>query len=61
MGWTLPELRALEADEFEELCAWARERAKPKDEESVDADELVAAMDERKRREQEEQEDSGLV
>jgi hypothetical protein len=51
LGWTLEELRALEVEEYEELVAWALERSKGKDDDSIDADEVVRQLDEKKRRE----------
>ena len=45
MGWTLGQLRDLESDEYDELIAWARQRAEKSQGEdgSIDMDQLIDA------------------
>lgn len=43
MGWTLPDLRDLEVEEFNALCDWAQRRSEARDEDSVDVDALMEA------------------
>lgn len=61
MQWSLDELRELDEAEYDALIAWAEKRGKPKDDETIDADEMVKAMDEKKRKAREEVEGDGVV
>lgn len=41
MGWTLPQLRDLTVEEYDELIKWAQDKGKDKD--STDMDEVLDA------------------
>ena len=43
MHWSLAELREMDADEYQELIAWAVDRSKPKDDDSMDIDAVIDA------------------
>ena len=43
MGWTLPEVRDLDTDEWDALVAWVRHKA-DRQNDSMDADAVVDAM-----------------
>lgn len=59
MGWTLADVRALDPDEFDDLVLWAKERNKGHDADTVDADDIVAALDEKKRAQDADDDDDG--
>jgi hypothetical protein len=42
MHWSLDQVRALDADEFDELIAWAQEKGEDKDG-SMDMDKVIEA------------------
>ena len=41
MHWSLDTLRAMDADEYEELLTWAQDKGKPAD--SMDVDDVLKA------------------
>ena len=43
MHWSLDYVRDLGEDEYDELIAWAQERSKPKDDDSMDIDAVIDA------------------
>jgi hypothetical protein len=43
MHWSLAEVREMDSEEYVELLAWARDKNKDSDPDSVDADAIVEA------------------
>ena len=59
MGWSLDQLRDLDADEYDELLKWSSEKREPDGEGSMDVDAYLESKDARGRAGAEDESDDG--